>query len=171
MSKIQASAEDVFLSWKGDVKLLGKDRFISEERVRLLDMLAEMCRKHGVDLVDAKMVKRKVIEFMVTKEGLKGNGKHKGWKETVEDDYLISLTRWYGDDFEIAEDTSEVVLGGDPKLNYGNGKYLERNDLIVAWTKDKFKDFWDESVCLEAHNKFSHLWYLFIKENIDKEKV
>jgi hypothetical protein len=160
--KRKMTSEEVFLLWKKEAKEVGKIRYTAIERREQLDLLCEMFLKFGVELDDAKFYKRKVVDFMVTKEGQKGNGKHKGWKEATEEDFLTNLIAYYQGDMEIVNDTQYTVKGKN--LYYSNADYLDRNKLIAAWTKNKYGDRYSESLCLEAHKIGSVLWQLFEKE-------
>ena len=159
------SADECFISWKTLAKEVGKVRYTSTERMEQLDVLCDMFRTHGVEYDDAKFYKKKVVEFMVTKEGMKGNGRHKGWKEATEEDFIGILTGFYNGEFQIVNDTTATKKTKTRKVEYYGGiDYLERAPLMVAWTKYKFENLWTESICLEAHKIGSPLWQAFDKE-------
>ena len=162
-------ADEVFIMWKGLVKEIGKARYTAVERKEQLDELCEMFSKFGVDVDEAKSYKRKVIEFMVTKEGMKGNGKHKGWKEATEEDFISNLMAYYQGEYQ-SSDTSNLKPSkvGDVHY-YGSLSYMVRTPLMVAWSKHKFKNKWTESICLETHKVGSPLWQLFDKEVINSK--
>lgn len=166
MTDRSMNADEVFLYWKSLAKIVGKVRYTSTERQEQLDVLCELFKKHDTDFDEAKSYKKKIIEFMVTKEGMKGNGKHKGWKEATEEDFIGILTGWYSGDFTVVNDTTEIKRNMDKKNDedYGTLDYTFRTPLIVAWTKHKFKHRWTESICLEAHKVGGPLWQLFDKE-------
>jgi len=157
------SSDEVFLAWKMAVKNLGKARFNADERREQLDLLCEMFFERGIDIDEAKSYRRKVVDFMVTKEGQKGNGRHKGWKEATEEDFIGNLALHYQNSMEIVNKISTKM---EVNTLYGYGEYIERTPLIVAWTKYKYKNRWSESICLEAHKVDSSLWTLFKQEVI-----
>tara|TARA_R100000951_G_C2628563_1_gene176872 strand:- start:158 stop:715 length:558 start_codon:yes stop_codon:yes gene_type:complete len=165
MSNRTMSGDEVFISWKSQVKEIGKVRYTAVERKEQLDELCEMFLEFGVDFDEAKSYKKRILEFMVTKEGMKGNGKHKGWKEATEEDFVGLLVGWYRGDFQVVNDTKLTKKAITKKIEYYGGlDYMDRTPLMVAWTKHKFKDNWSEAVCLEAHKIGSSLWRAFGKE-------
>lgn len=163
------TADEVFLAWKVLVKEIGKARFNADERREQLDMLCEMFFERGVDIDEAKMYKRKIVEFMVTKEGMKGNGRHKGWKETTEEDFIGNLAMYYKEEMDIVNDTTHMNKATKINEIYGGRDYMDRTALIVAWSKHKFKSRWSEAICLEAHKVGSQLWTMFKKEVINSK--
>lgn len=160
------SSEEAFLLWKGEAKAVGKARYTASERIEQLDVLCEIFYKYGIDFEEAKSYKKKIVEFMVTREGLKGNGRYKGWKQNTEEDYISLLTRWYNNEFQVVNDITHVNKATKVNEYYGGRDYLERTPLIVAWSKHKFKEKWSESICLETHKVGSSLWNMFKKEVI-----
>lgn len=165
MSERKMTSEEVFIYWKSLAKEVGKVRYTATERVEQLDLLCEMFREKGVDYDEAKSYLKKVIEFMVTKEGMKGNGKHKGWKEATREDFVGMLTKYYNGEFQVVNDTKLTKKSMTTKVEYYGGvDYMNRTPLVVAWTKHKFKDNWSESICLEAHKVGGPLWRAFGKE-------
>jgi len=166
--KIQYSAEDTFVMWKHEMKEIGKARYTARERVEGLQLLAEMFFKHGVELEESKFFKKRVTEFLVTKEGMKGNGKYKFWKERTEEDFLASLLVQYQDKAEIVNETTNKKVVRKIE-HYDGADYMDRTPLMVAWTKYKFKDNWTEALCLDAHKVGSSLWLLFDKEVISSK--
>lgn len=170
MSERKMSSDECYIYWKSLAKEVGKVRYTSIERIEQLDVLCELFRKHGVDYDDAKSYKRKVVEFMVTKEGMKGNGRHKGWKEATEEDFVGILTGYYNGEFEVVNDTTATKQTKTRKVEYYGGiDYMDRTPLMVAWTKHRYKKNWTESICLEAHKIGSPLWQAFDKEVINSK--
>ena len=164
-NKKEMNPDDLFLLWKKQVKEIGKSRYTSAERKEQIDLLCELFYKHNIDLDEAKLYKRKVVELLVTKDGMKGNGKYKGWKENTEEDFDATLISWYQGEFEVINDTTKIKeLKKEQSIGYGNNGHIERHRIIVAWTKHKFGDNWSESICLEAHRVGSQLWVMFEKE-------
>lgn len=161
----KASAEDVFLMWKTVVeKEVGKEIYTHNSRLEHLEELCEMYREYGVDYDDAIMQKKRFIEFVVTPEGMKGNGKHKNWKSTAEENYIGLVNTFYSDMFQ-KEDISHI----NNKTQYGEGDYMPRMNIIVDWTKHKFGKNWSESLCLEAHKIGSMLNNTFQKEVLESK--
>lgn len=161
--KFKMTPEDVFILWKNTAKDIGKARYTSIERLEQLDVLAEMFVERGIDIDDARIFKKKVVEFLVTKEGMKGNGRYKGWKERTEEDFLSSLLVRYQDKAEIINDTTNLKVTRKVEY-YGGADYMERTPLMVAWSKYKFLNLWSEAICLETHKIGSALWIQFQKE-------
>jgi hypothetical protein len=172
MSERKMSGDEVFIMWKGLVKEIGKARYTAVERKEQLDELCEMFHKFGVDVDEAKSYKKKIIEFMVTKEGMKGNGRHKGWKEATEEDFISNLMGYYSGEFKVVNDTKLTKKNVTKKIEYYGGlDYMDRAPLVVAWSKQKFKDKWSEAICLEAHKIGSPLWQAFDREVMNAKWV
>lgn len=167
MMSRQFTAEDIFRAWKTEVqKEVGKAIYLHKERLEYADRLCELYRKHKVGYEDALLLKKKFIEFVVTSEGMKGNGRHKNWKQNAEDNYIGALNKYYADEFETQEVDVKMFSNSN---TYGVGNYVPKMHLISDWTKIKFGDNWSESICLEAHKVGSFLNNLFQKEVIESE--
>lgn len=169
MSKIKSTAEDIFLHWQKNTEDLGKVRFLAEYRTELLEELCSSLKTYKIDYDDAKFLKKKVVRHLVTEKGMKGNGKYKNWKEYVENEYLKCLALYYSSDFDKDEEAKEEVKSIKRNKvtkidNYGGEDFMHRDSLIVAWSKDKFKDRWTEAICLECHRTFGPLLNLFEEE-------
>jgi len=171
MEKKVKSADQVFTQWKTFCeKDVGKVRYTSEERLEQLDFLCEMFVKFGVPFDDAMDYKRKFVEFMVTREGMKGNGKHKGWKEKAGENFEGILLGFYDGTFKVVNDVGAISIKNEVKTEkqeYGHSDYMIRMPIIIAWSKNKFGESWSESICLEAHKIASSLNSIFVREVID----
>lgn len=167
MSKKKLTAEQVFVLWKTEVEQeVGKARYTSTERLEQLDALCESFVKYQIEFDDALMFKRKFIEFVVTREGMKGNGRYKGWKEKADENFEGILVRWYAGEFQISEPLMKTKK--EQKLeHYGVGDYMIRMPMIVEWSKNKFKTSWTEGICLESHKVASTLNNMFVEEVLE----
>lgn len=174
MTKKTKTAEQVFIQWKVFCeKDVGKARYTSDERLEQLDMLCGDFFKYGIPLDDAMDYKRKFVEFVVTREGMKGNGKHKGWKEKSAEQYEGILTGYYDGTFKVVNDVGSVTIVNETakatKQDYGHGDYMVRMTDIVLWSKHKFGKSWSESICLEAHKVASSLNDKFVEEVLESK--
>lgn len=169
MSDKILTAKQVFLAWKTGCELdVGKARYTSGERLEQLDLLCEDFIKNGVDFDEALSYKKKFVEFVVTKEGMKGNGQYKGWKEKAAEQFEGLMTRWYAGEFKVVNDVGATTVKKAKTSNsYGKGAYMIRMPFIVAWSKEKFGSQWSESVCLECHKVNGPLTMLFEAEVLD----
>ena len=166
MSK-QFSAEDVFLAWKIHVEReVGKAIYTHRERLEHVEYLCELYRKYKIDYEDAILLKKKFLEFVVTPEGMKGNGRHKNWKANAEENYIGSLNNHYSDNFDSQDVSSDMFSS---KNVYGEGNYMPKMNLVVDWTKQKFGNNWSESIALEAHKVGSVLNTMFQKEVLESK--
>jgi hypothetical protein len=168
MSK-QFTAQDVFLAWKTHVqKEVGKAIYLHKQRLEHLEYLCELYRKYKIDYEDAILMKKDFLEFVVTPEGMKGNGKHKTWKKNANDNYIGALNNFYSDNFESQEVGSDMFKN---RNTYGEGEYMPKMNIISDWTKQKFGNNWSESICLEAHKVGSIINNMFQKEVLESEWV
>lgn len=163
--------EDLFIKWKADVKGgYGQSRFTKDQREEMIDDLCSNLYENGIDYDEAKFFVKKVQEFLVTREGQKGNGKYKSWMPNIKEEYISHLVVYYENVMEPVNDIAVTKKTITRKVEYyGGTDYIGRIPLMVAWTKHKFKDKWSEAICLEAHKVGSPLWQLFDKEVLSAE--
>lgn len=165
MSGKKLSAEQVWIRWKTFCeKDVGKARYTAVERLEQLDALCDDFRSNGVSFEEASDYKKKFVEFVVTREGMKGNGQYKGWKEKSAEQFDGVLLGYYSGEFETTSHTDMKDM--KKQQLYDTSEYMARTNLIVAWTKYKYQDKWSEAICLEAHKIGSTLWNMFKKEVI-----
>lgn len=164
MNKRQLTAKQVFVAWKTEVeKDIGKARYSATERLEQLDTLCEFFVESKIPFDDAMDFKRDFVDFVVTREGMKGNGQYKGWKEKAAENYEGLMVRWYAGEFKSV-DTTRVNPNIKHTYKYGIGSYMHRMPAIVAWSKYRFGSKWTERICLEAHKIGSSLNLLYQKE-------
>lgn len=162
--------EDLFIKWKSDVKEgYGQSRFTKGEREEIIDALCESFFESGIDYDEAKFFTKKVQEFLVTREGQKGGGKYKSWMPNIKEEYITNLVIYYESNVEPVNDTKLLKMTIKGKRFYGAFGYMDRTALMVAWTKQKYKDRWSESICLEAHKVGSPLWRQFDIEVLESK--
>jgi len=156
----------IFSYWKNNIqKEYGKAKFQKMIRKEILRELFDLFRKSNIDKVEARYFKTNVIKFLVTLEGSKGTGKHKGWKENVSGDYDMLMLEYYPLNQENNRENHVIPNIPDQKLSYnvvkkptyGDREHMPKNDILVAWTKQKFLNDWTESLSLEAHRIKSQL--------------
>lgn len=168
MIEAQYTAEQVFSSWKTWVeKELGKARYTKQERLEQLDTLCAMFKDSRIEYEDALMLKKDFVDFVVTREGKKGKGNHKGWKENAAENFEGILFGYYSGQYKTLSEIESGEKKKKIKKNvdaYDQPGYLPRTPLLVAWTKHKFKDRWSEAICLEAHKIGGAVNILFQKE-------
>jgi len=162
-------AIDILYLWQKTTDALGGDRHQACNLGECLDDLSTLLKTHSIEYFEAKTLKKKVINYMVSEKGKTDRGQYKGWMANVGEAYFRSLALYYSDEFE-RDDTivDKLKLVNGKKVTkidtYGGEDYMDRNLLIVAWSKDKFKDRWTESICLECHRTFGPLLDTFEKE-------
>jgi len=144
--KNKADPEKVFTHWKNSVnKELGKSRYTQKDREEPLAELCEQFFIYKIDYEVAQTFGKKVLEFMVTNEGRKGQGKYKGWSKSIIDEFESNLFEYYRETLNL--DTREVVkYEARGKETYGTVRYMDRQSLIVAWSKMKFDENWTEAI-------------------------
>jgi len=122
----QYTADQVFKSWKGELITMGRtDRYLKDERPRLLEDLAEVFFKWGISLDEALSFKREAMLALTTEEGRKGKGKHKGWKELALSDFEDIINKAY-----ISKSTNSTA-----SLKY----VIPHDSLIEEWVVNKYK--------------------------------
>lgn len=167
MEKKTKTADQVFIQWKTFCeKRIGKARYTQIERLESLDALCQDFVVAGISYDDAIFYKRKFVDFVVTREGMKGNGKHKGWKEKAAENFEGVLLGYYDGTFKVVNDAGSLShqKKTSHKEEYGQGDYMIRMPIIVDWSKEKFGNQWSEGLCLEAHKIAGTINNLFVNE-------
>lgn len=143
--------------WKVEVaKNYGSSRFTSSARLDILNMLFESLINNNINLEDASFLKREVDKFLVTDEGRKGKGRHKGWGDNVEMEFDNLLVEYYQNNSPI------------PKREYGTYPILDKHELITQWAIDKFGEMWNDELNLQAHTHGHRFNLEFQKDTFDK---
>lgn len=160
---------DVLYLWQKSIDAMGTDRYQACNLGECLDDLSIMLREYSIEYFEAKTLKKKVIDYMVSEKGKTDRGKYKGWMNNVGESYLRSLSLYYSDEFQkdetVVDKLKDINKNKVTKVDtYGGADYMDRNSLIVAWSKNKFKDRWTESICLECHRTFGPLLDMFERE-------
>jgi hypothetical protein len=149
--------QDIFVNWKQKCQTdFGKTRYSSLIRKEVIDILVDMLVEMSIDYDEAKNLKNQVTKILITKEGLVGAGKYKGWKQAVEDDFLSSLFEAY-DSKNLFTKTPSIT----PKPQQ---PAIKNHPLIDAWGKQKFGELWDNSMIMMANLPDSSLHNLFLDE-------
>lgn len=181
-----AMGQQVFNLWAENTFEHGVDRFFSKNRDGILEDLINSFIDFGVNYNTAIGFTKKLIDILVTKEGKKGQGKYKRWKEDVEREYSAMLLEIYSsrnlpilvEDIEYKNTTSNqisvsvpdhttefhVPASFDTVPTYGDHMHLDKNQLISAWAKYRFGSFYNNQLDLLAHRVGSELNILFQKE-------
>lgn len=146
-------------TWKEEIREEFENRWQYGVREAIFNTLFEMLSVNGIELEDAKMLKTEVIKFLVTEEGRKGAGRHKGWKEKVSDEFDSLISEYYSP-------TNKTRLY---TKDYGTGDFLEKDPIITAWAKDRFGFAWNETLNLMAHQSGNRFNLEFQKDIFDSE--
>ena len=147
---------EVFDRWIADVRADGSIRYTYEDRKRHLENLMGFLKIHNIAKDDAQFLKKRVVETLVTKEGLKGKGKHSGWKENTENDFNDYIQRLYVPGLPAADfKRIKTAQGYDPR--------------IVSWAKAKFGDHLGQDMINAAHQPLHTLWNMFMLDTFPEE--
>jgi hypothetical protein len=157
---MKADVDSILARWETHCKNdLGKARFSASTRKEILDVLAEMLSEVPIDYDEAKSLKKEVIRVLITKEGLKGAGKYKGWKESTEKDFLASLFDAYNSKNLFEKNTPQVNEVATKPVTH-----KEYHPLIDIWGKEKFKELWGGELRDLANQPESSLHDTFLDE-------
>ena len=153
-------SNELFKGWMALIRQDRSARYTYENRREHLEELMDMFQSNGVEIDEAATYKSKVVKALVTEEGLKGKGKHKGWRENVENDFedIIQLT--YNP--LVKEQITKRKLDYKP------------DDEIIKWAKAKFGDGVPQPVLRDCHviGHSLNMWFIndFYKRKIRKSK-
>ena len=159
------SSEELFNVWFDKVtKEYQFGRFLFNNRAEILEVLLESFRDNNISVDEARVYKNRVISTLVTKEGSKGQGKYKGWKETVSKDFDVMLVEMYESVIkpelkeETKQDSSQSTLMEMIK------KPIPKQPLIDIWGKVAFGNMWNEQMSNEAHTFGTALFNTFFND-------
>ena len=79
--------DEIFRAWLALIRQSESSQYLYRDRKEHLEHLMEMLVAQGIDRLSASSLERKVIEGLVHSEGMKGQGRYKGWKENVKNDF------------------------------------------------------------------------------------
>lgn len=151
-STTENNSDLVFKRWLADVREDRSLQYKYGERKNHIENLIAALVAEGVDQDDAQFLKRKVVDTLVTKEGMKGNGRHKGWKETAENDFDDAIQRAYVPALKKAD------------LDYKASQTFKEDPNIVAWCKKKFGSNVHILTIKEVHTPGTALRFMFVNE-------
>lgn len=145
------TADEVFDQWqkwaKGDH---GTNRFLAKKRDELLTALFDAFLENDIDVDEARFYRKDINEILVTKEGKKGKGAHKGWNENVESDFNAMLANRYGDGIGNGVGRTKTAHTVE---DYGNHPYMPHNPVMTAWAQDRFGKGWNDKLNLLVHQQ------------------
>ncbi len=142
--------------WIAVIRKDPDERYTFDKRKEHLETLMEYFTDNEIDKDSAQMMKRKAVEALVTKEGMKGKGKHNGWKENAEADFNDAIQLTY-----VLPNVSKKLKplrnaqGHDPR--------------IVKWAKEKFGEQIGEDIVIAAHQPMHALWMMFMNDHYNRD--
>ena len=80
---------DFFNKWTHYLSQEGSTWYSEKDRMDNLDMLISMFFNAGISRDEAESYRKKCMMRLTHEEGRKGNGKYKGWKEKVFNDFHL----------------------------------------------------------------------------------
>jgi len=156
--------QDIFVAWKQNCQTdFGKTRFSSVTRKEVIDILVNMLADMSIDYDEAKNLKNQVIKTLITKDGLTGTGKYKGWKQAVEEDFIAILYEAYNSrNLSIKPLSDKGVQNTLP----GSQKQpeIQFHELIDIWGRGKFQDAWRGEIRVLANTPHTSLYHMFLDE-------
>jgi hypothetical protein len=156
------SSEELFNVWFDQVtKEYQYGRFLFNNRAEILEALLESFRDNNISIDEARVYKNKVISTLVTKEGAKGQGKYKGWRETVSKDFDVMLVEMYESVIKKPTVAPKAEEPKNPTLMDMIKKPIPKQPLIEVWGKVTFGNLWNDKMSDEAHTFGTALFNTF----------
>ena len=141
----------IFKRWVADIRSDADGRYSYRNRTKHIELLIGYFKQHGVDQDSAQSLKRKVVEILVTPEGMRGKDKHKGWKENTENDFDDAIQMAYVPGVSTLKvEHLKGAHGFDPN--------------VVAWAKNKFGKNVDEEILKACHQPMNVYQLMFIND-------
>ena len=164
-------AVQIFNRWSHDTsERLGKNRFLSAYRDEILSELIDALIEFEINYNTSLDLTKKIVDFLVTKEGKKDQGEYKGWKDDVTKEYsAILLSTYDNKGLPIKIESEEVKIVYEQQIavsDYGDFQHIPHNEMITAWAKQKFSIFYNEQLDLLSHRVWSDLNTLFLREGL-----
>lgn len=148
--------DDAYNRWIADVREDIGSRYGYQDRKKHIEILMGYLKMYNISMDDAQFLKKRVVEALVTKEGMKGNGKHKGWKENTEADFDDAIQKAY--------------VPGLEKIDFKPLKNAQGHDpRIVQWAKKKFGEQIGEEIVVAAHQPMHALWMMFMNDHYNRD--
>lgn len=138
---------EVVKRWLADIRSDQSSRYLYGKRKEHIELLMQYFIEYQIAQDDAEFVRKKVVESLVTSEGMKGKDRHKGWKENTENDFddAIQLTYVKGVDYSSSPDYKQ-----DPD--------------IVAWAHEKFGNNIPARALKDCHSIGNVLYFSYIED-------
>lgn len=145
----------VYNRWLAEVRLDRINRYTRANRKEHLAKLIASLQEYGIDQIEAQMLKRKVVEALVTEEGRKNKGKHKDWVKNTEEDF---------------DDLIQVAYIPVLQRTITPLKSAEHNNdpRIVTWCKTKYGEHVHEDILTAAHQAGHMLWCMCLNETFKR---
>lgn len=142
--------------WIATVRRDKSSQYTYNQRQGHIDSLMVLLTENGVDQDSAMMLKRKVVETLVSVEGMRGKGKHNGWKENTENDFNDAIQLTY--------------VQPNVRVEFRKIKTAQGYDqTIVNWAKEKFGDHLGQDMINAAHQPLHTLWNMFMLDVFPEE--
>lgn len=150
---------DVFNKWLNYLERDGFSIYTHASRAPQLEMLAEFLIEFNIPFEDAKSIRTKVIQTLMTEDGYKKKNKHKNgnWLKNTEIDFDRIMADYY--------------INDPNKTTSQYAKEYKQDPEIVAWATDKFGGNIPASVLKDCHTIGNSLYFLFIEEFYNRRKT
>jgi len=149
-------AEMCFRSWcVGINDTFGTAKFSSKDGLRRehIKNLFDMWLDYKVPQDEAASYCRKVVEFLVTREGIKGKGKYRDWAPNAEKDFKDVLA----DAYLPSIPKPEVLKLGDIYMSSDSFGHIR------LWSENKYGKE-NEVAYIASKTLGGALWTMFVKE-------
>ena len=130
--------------WLADLRQDISSQYLFDERKEHISDLMLLFTTNNIAQDDAQMMKNKVVEALVTKDGMRGNGKYKNWKQNAENDFDDAIQLTYVKPHVKTITSLKTAQGYDPR--------------IVKWAKDKYGAHVGDEFIKAAHQPLHLFW-------------
>lgn len=144
--------EGVFKFWLSVIRSDKALRYKYGERKKHIQNLISGLLDNDISQDDAEFLKRRVVEALVTKEGMSDKGEYKGWKKNAEEDFDDAIQQGY--------------VGAKIRKKKELESSFDEDPIVVRWCKDTFGNDVDLFTIKEAHTPFTVLRSNFLKSMV-----
>lgn len=149
------TADEILKAWLAKIRQDKTSQYLYRDRKEHLEHLMVMLTAQEVEMDDVIALKRHVVAGLVHAEGMKGQGRYKGWKENAETDF--------DDAVQIAYNSELINMTTSSKPDY------KQDPEIVSWVTKKFGNNIPPSVLKDCHTIGHSLYFLYF-EDVRKEQ-
>jgi len=156
-------SQQIFDKWRYNVSKEGQEsRYSHNNRSDFLEELVGDFKNYGIPYEKASEYLNQVVLTLTTREGRKGKGRYKGWKEMVENDFKGVIANFYLENIPKPTNLEKI-----PSNKTHDKNTIPRDRWVENWCFSKFGESVSQKMINEAHRIGSSLNLQFLKDTFN----